>query len=198
MGLVSRYGYLAAVAFIAALCPPSAADISDTITIPMQLTKAARPGHINVTIDKSGKPNIIPAKDTQLTHQGVIKIDGETFNIYLPAAGSYSLKNTGTGEGQFENTSTLLSVDANRDGKFTDDEGWYANLPLRIGDRMFEVVRIAPDGSSITLKRSTKPLAGVITGRKVPPFSYTTAEGKPFTQDTYRGKAVLIDVWSVT
>jgi hypothetical protein len=183
---------------LSGMCPRPGADDSDTITIPMKPSKASRPGHISVTLDKKGIPSITPAKDTQLAHQGIIKVDGATFNIYLPAADSYSLKNAGTGEGQFENTSTLLSIDADGDGKFAADEGWYADLPLRIGDRMFEVVRMAPDGSSLTLKRSNKQLAGVIVGRKVPPFSYRTADGRSFTENSYRGKAVLIDVWSVT
>src|SRR5258706_10292530 len=91
------------------ICLPVCADEAETITITTKPSKASRPGHISATIDKSGKLNIVPAVDTPLTHQGVIKVDGETFRIYLPATANYSLKNTGPGEGQFENNSTLLS-----------------------------------------------------------------------------------------
>lgn len=190
-------GYLAVMLLPAVGLPAGAGD-GGTITIPMKPGKASRPGHISVTIGKDQKPVITPATDTSLTRQGEIKVDGETFRLYLPAAKAYSTRNTGTGDGQFENTSTLLSIDADHDGRLTEEEGWFVSLPVRVGDRMFEVARIAPDGSALTLKPSSAPLSGVIVGRRCPPFSYKTRDGKTFTQDTYRGKALLLDVWSVT
>ena len=73
-----------------------------------------------------------------------------------------------------------------------------ANLPIRLGDKMFDVAEIAADGSRITLKASKAPLSGVILGRKCPPFSFKTADGKIVSDETLSGKAVLLDIWSIT
>jgi hypothetical protein len=63
---------------------------------------------------------------------------------------------------------------------------------------MFDVVDLAADGSKILLRASRAPLGGVVMGRKCPPFSFTTANGKAVTPDTFAGKAFLLDIWSVT
>ena len=74
-----------------------------------------------------------------------------------------------------------------------------AVLPLKGAEaRAPKKPSVAPRGSAITLKPSSRPLGGVIVGRKVPPFSYKARDGKTITRETYRGKAVLLDVWSVT
>jgi len=138
-------------------------------------------------------------KPEKLVKKGSIRVSGKSFDLYLPESTEpYAVENKGESDSHHENSSTLLSIDGNGDGKLTGDEGWFASLPIRIADSMWEVVAIAADGSRIELKPSRKPLAGVVVGRKCPPFSFRTEEGKPVTLDSYRGKALLIDIWSVT
>jgi hypothetical protein len=157
-----------------------------------------RPARIDIKIDKKGNPSFNQKPDFQLVWKGSVTVDREAFDIYLPKADSYRLKNTANDDGDLYNTSTLISIDSNHDGRLTEDEGWFANLPIRIGDKMFEATRIAANGSTVDLKPSGKPLSGIVVGRKVPPFAYKTRDGQTVTQDTYKGKAVLLDVWSVT
>jgi hypothetical protein len=138
-----------------------------------------------------------PPKD-KLVKRGAVEVDGTKYNLYLPKAKAYSTVNAKKDDSDFENTSTLMSVDHNGDGLLSDEEGWFANLPLRLGDKMFDVSEIAEDGSRIVLKPSKSPLRGVIVGRSCPPFSFRTADGKEITRETLSGKAVVFDIWSIT
>src|SRR5262249_56319595 len=108
----------------------------------------------------------------KLVKRGTVQVDGQEYALYLPKADSYSTENTASSDSALENTSTLISVDHNGDSELTDDEGWFANLPLRLGDKMFNVTEIAGDGSRIVLQPSTSPLRGVIVGCTCPPFAF--------------------------
>jgi hypothetical protein len=186
---------------------------ASTITVAMEDCEATRPGTFTVAnLPKDLKPEEIQndpdgvrqkileaLKPQKLVKKGRLKVSGQSVDIYLPEPKEpYTAINKGTSDGHSDNTSTLISIDSNGDGKLTKDEGWFASLPVRIGDKMWEITSIAADGSRIELKPSGKPIAGVVVGRKCPPFSYRTEEGKQVTQDTAKGKALLLDIWSVT
>jgi hypothetical protein len=156
---------------------PKAQAKTELVTIPMKPARASRMSGLTVTTDREGRPQIHMPHPVPLPMRGEITVDGEQFSIYLPQLRSYPLRNHGTDDGRLSNTSTLLSIDGNRDGKLTEDEGWFANLPVRIGDRMFDVKRIAADGSAIDLAPSKSPLRGVVVGRRCPPFAYHAQDG---------------------
>jgi hypothetical protein len=137
-----------------------------------------------------------PPRD-RLVKRGAVDIQGEKFDLYLPATKPYSTRNQAK-NGSGEDTSTRFSIDLDHDGRLTEEESWYASGPIRIGDEMFEVLEIAQDGTRLVLKPSSAPLRGVIKGRRCPPFAFTTPDGDPVTLDRLRGKAFLLDVWSVT
>jgi hypothetical protein len=134
----------------------------------------------------------------ELVKRGTVEVGGQKYALYLPKAKSYSTKNTKKSDSGFENTSTLLYVDHNGDGRLTEDEGWFTNLPVRLGDKMFDVTEIAADGSRVVLRPSKAPLRGVIVGRKCPDFSFKTAGGKEVSRDRLAGKPFLLDIWSIT
>jgi hypothetical protein len=176
--------------------PPTPAR-ADVITVVMEDCKASRPGRVTTDTSTlrllfSGPPQ------EQLVKRGTVRVGGRKYTLYLPKAKSYSTRNTKPSDSGFENTSTLISVDQDRDGRLTDEEGWFANLPLRLGDRMFDVVEIAADGSRVVLKSSKSPLRGVIVGRSCPPFSFKTADGKEVSRESLAGKPFLLDIWSIT
>jgi hypothetical protein len=165
------------------------------ITVKMGDCQASRPGNLA----QVGLLRLLfsgPPKD-RLVKRGAVDVEGEKFDLYLPAAKSYSTRNQAEA-GSGDDTSTLISIDSDHDGQLTGEEGWYACRPIRIGDRMFEVQEIAQDGTQLVLKPSTALLRGVIKGRKCPPFAFTTPEGEPVTLDRLSGKAFLLDIWSVT
>lgn len=177
--------------------PAVASDQPDEMTIVMEACKASRPGKFTGdtglwTFIVSGTP-----KD-KLVKRGTVSIDGQDYTLYLPKAASYSTTNSGANDSDLENTSTVISVDQNADGKLTADESWFANLPLRLGERMFDVAEIAEDGSQMILRPSKSPLRGVIVGRTCPPFSFGTADGGDVSLEKMAGKAFLLDIWSVT
>ena len=63
---------------------------------------------------------------------------------------------------------------------------------------MFEIQEIAESGSRLVLKPSTAPLRGLIKARQCPPFKFATSDGKEISLGTLKGKAFLLDIWSVT
>jgi hypothetical protein len=125
-------------------------------------------------------------------------VGGVRQTIYIPKADHYATKNTGRDDQWLSNNSTRIFIDANTDGKLDEFEGWFTNLPIRIGDRNYRVERIADGAAQIELTPLSDPLTGLVVGRKVPPFRFKTADGQTVTQDTYKGKAFLLDIWSVT
>jgi hypothetical protein len=167
------------------------------ITVVMGDCKASRPGKITNAADALRMLIAGPPRD-ELVKRGTVRVDRQKYTLYLAKAKSYSTTNTGPSDCDFDNTSTLISVDQNGDGRLTGDDGWFANLPLRLGDKMFDVAEIAADGSRIVLKPSKSPLRGVIVGRTSPPFSFKTADGKEVNRDSLAGKAFLLDIWSIT
>jgi hypothetical protein len=168
-----------------------------TITVVMEDWKASRPGKITGAVSTLRLIFAGPPRD-ELVKRGTVQVDRQTYTLYLPKAGSYSTKNTGSSDCDFDNNSTLISVDQNGDGRLTENDGWFANLPLRLGDRMFDVAEIAADGSRIVLKPSRAPLRGVIVGRTCPPFAFKTADGKEVSRERLAGKPFLLDIWSIT
>jgi len=163
----------------------------------MEDCKASRPGKISKAVDALVMLIAGPPKD-ELVKRGTVQVDRQKCTLYLPKARSYSTKNTGPSDCDNDNTSTLISADQNGDGRLTENDGWFANLPLRLGDRMFDVADIAADGSRIVLKPSKARLRGLVVGRPCPPFSFKTADGKEINRDSLAGKPFLLDIWSVT
>jgi hypothetical protein len=177
--------------------PPALADKPVEMTIAMEDCKAKRPGKIT---SSTGLVSLLfsgPPKD-KLVKRGTVSVVGQDYTLYLPKADSYSTTNSGTDDSDSENTSTLISIDQNGDGKLTADESWFANLPVRLGNTMFELAKIASDGSQIILSPSKSPLRGVVLGRTCPPFSFNTADGEEVSLEKMAGKAFILDIWSFT
>jgi hypothetical protein len=174
-----------------------APEDSAAVTVVMKDCKATRPAKITNAAG-AFKMLIAGAPEDELVKRGTVQVDRRKYTLYLPRAKSYSTKNTGPSDCDNDNTSTLITVDQNGDGRMTENDGWFANLPLRLGDKMFDVAEIAGDGSRIVLKPSRSPLRGVIVGRACPPFSFKTADGKEVTRDSLAGKPFLLDIWSTT
>ena len=168
-----------------------------SITVVMEDCKASRPGKITNAASAFRMLISGPPRD-ELVKRGTVEVDRRKYTLYLARAKSYSTKNTGPSHSDNDNTSTLISVDQNGDGMLTENDGWFANLPLRLGDWMFDVAEIAADGNRIVLKPSMSSLRGVVVGRTCPPFSLKTAEGKEVSRESLAGKPYLLDVWSIT
>jgi hypothetical protein len=166
------------------------------LIIRMENCKATRPGRISS--DTSTLSLLLGLAKEELAKRGTVELDGHKYTLYLPKSKPYSIKNSKADDSEFENTSTLISIDQKGNGKLTKEDGWFANLPLRLGDKMFDVAEIAGDGSRIVLRPSKSPLRGVIVGRRCPEFSFQTAEGQEISRQSLAGKPFLLDIWSIT
>jgi hypothetical protein len=87
-------------------------------------------------------------------------------------------------------------VDQDHDGKLAVDESYFAELPLRIGDTMFDVVDIASDGATLTLRRRDGPLQGAVRGRKAAAFEWTATDGRKLNNASYENRVLVIDCWA--
>jgi hypothetical protein len=181
-----------------------APDQVTTIVVKMEDSKASRRGKLQLTEEDLKDTQKLSARllkgwpEEELFKRGVLEVDGHKYYLYLPKAKSYSVKNTKSSDADFDNTSTLISVDQKGDGHITDVDGWFANLPLRLGDKMYDVAEIAADASQIVLKPSKSPLRGVIIGRTCPPFSFKTADRKVVSLESLAGRPFILDIWSIT
>ena len=133
-----------------------------------------------------------------LVLEGSVDVGGETFKIYLPKdRAPYSIAPRPRRQALIPTfTSTYLAVDQNHDGKLSSWESYFAEFPLRIGDTMFEVTAIAPDGRWLTLMPHDGPLSGAVVGRQAPDLQLETVDGKAVTISGFKGKTLLIDCWS--
>jgi hypothetical protein len=133
-----------------------------------------------------------------LAHKGSLQVGGETFDLYLPKEkGGWSHLPRPERKGMLVTlTSTWLSVDQDHDGKIAIDESYFAELPLRIGDTMFDVVGIAADGSSVTLRRREGPLAGAVRDRKAAAFEWNATDGRKLSNASYENRVLVIDCWA--
>jgi hypothetical protein len=197
--LTGVVGVAALVAWTALRDPQSREQVAADGTRIVPLAKSDVTRRAPITADVSVAKLLVQGLPVEhLTHGGVLAVDGRADAIYLPDAKEYSIVNRGTREDEFGNTSTLLAIDADGDGTIDESESWYADLPVRIGDRVFDVTAIAPDGSSISLKPAAGPLRGVIVGRTLPPFEWKLADGTTISDRSLRGKPLVLDIWSVT
>lgn len=183
---------LSALAACGAAASPPETPAPETLSVEMKPCEASRPRRAKGLLD------LIGTHREKLSFKGEISVEGKAVSLYLPPSKAYSVKNEGGSSADMENTSTLASIDADGDGRLSDDESWYASLPVRLGDRMYEITEIAADGSRIALRPSEAPLRGAVIGRRCPPFSYVAADGRKVSLEGFRGKALLLDVWSVT
>jgi hypothetical protein len=162
----------------------------------MEDCRASRPGKFTADTSPANLLKGRPRED--LVKRGTVRVGEQTYTLYLPRAKAYTTRNAKPNDSGFHNTSTLISVDQGGGGQLKDEDGWFANLPLRLGDRMYDVAEIAADGSRIVLKASKAPLRGAVVGRRCPPFAFKTAEGKEVSFESLRGRAFLLDIWSIT
>lgn len=151
---------------------------------------------MQVNFDSAGKPQFIEPHPIKLV-KGVVRVDDNTTaDIYIPARGPYS---TTTKENHsLSNTSTLIYSDSNGDGQMDRTERWWSSLPIRLGDKMFEVKKFDPGSTWLLLAQSSKPLSGLVMNKPCIPFNFTMSDGKPITLNDYKGKTLLLDVWSMT
>jgi hypothetical protein len=178
------------------LSPAPAPKGLDDLMVQLRKSDQARRGELVIKFDKDGRPEIPDIKPVNL-NEGTVEANGQKVAIYLPSQGPYRLENTG-GENKYENNATVLSIDNDGDRQLPDHEKWSVDQPVRIGDSMFAVKEIAPDGGWLRLARSTEALEGAVVGRPSPDFTYKVAGGQRVSLKDYRGKWLILDVWSMT
>lgn len=144
-------------------------------------------------------PQFYVKSSRTLARKGTVDVGGEAFDIYLPREKSYSHRPRPEQKSLMVTmTSTYLSVDQDHDGTIGAFESYLAESTLRLGDTKFEVVDLAMDGSSLTIRRTDGPLTGAILGRKAAAFAWRGIDGRALTRDDHAGRVLVIDCWAPT
>lgn len=173
-------------ALLAAGLPGTPRTQADPIVVAMAPCDATRP--VQQFYVKSSRA---------LVRKGTVQVGEESFDIYLPKEKACSHRPRPEQKGLLvARTSTYLAVDQDHDGKIGPLESYFADSPLRLGDTMFDIVDLAADGSSLTIRRSEGPLTGAVLGRKAAAFEWTTADDHKVTRDSLAGRVVVIDCWA--
>ena len=128
----------------AALGPARLARAEGPAAVTVRMESCKVSGPVRVTSDTSLlRVLFVGPPREELVKRGTVEVDGQKYTLYLPKAKSYAIKNTKPSDSGMANTSTVVYVDQKGDGRLTDTDGWFANLPLRLGDTMFDIVEIA-------------------------------------------------------
>lgn len=172
--------------------PVPVVEDSDVV-VKLEKSNVSREGSRKFTIDKLGMPHIDLRREK--LSKGVLKVGAEEAEIYIPQNGPYPLT---TDEKEYGNTSMRISVDFDKNGELPDHESWVSSNPVRIGDQMFKVKTVDPGGTWIVLQKALVPLSGLVIGRRCPDFEFWTTDGKKVTLADYKGKFLLLDIWSMT
>ncbi len=175
----------------APLALPAAAP--GEIVVKLQPSKLKRVGSTRFTSGWFGIPNFEEREEKLV--RGEMKVDGEKVVFYIPEDGPYELT---TKEDEFSNTSMRVSVDANNDDELPDTEAWFSSTPIRVANSMLNVRKVDPAGTWITFAKADVPLAGLVVGKPCPDFEFSTMDGKKVKLADYKGKSLLLDVWSMT
>jgi len=166
---------------------------SNEVVVKLSQTSAIRTGRPHVSW--AGNVPIYEEPEAEKLVRGDLKVGSQTVSFFVPF-GPYILRHSS--HASIAKSSTIITVDQNGNGAADKGEDWYAGAPIRLGDAMFEVQSIDPASTWILLRKSTVPLAGAIVGKKCPDFSFTTTDGKQVQLSSYKGKYLLLDVWSMT
>ncbi len=132
---------------------------------------------------------------------GELKLGKKTYPVVL-------LDETGTGTYETDaERKTALLIDRDGNGKYdTRFERFDLNKPFNLGGMVYEVDKLAADGSRIALKKSAKtakevaevPIpADLSAGKMALAFSRPVISGKTikFPED-FKGKVVMLDFWA--
>jgi len=125
--------------------------------------------------------------------EGLIEIDDKLYPIAL------SLIHT-TSDAIYNNLNDLLfGIDIDRDNKINVCDDFYeifrADAPFYVGDKVYEIKSVSPDGRKLVLGESNREAVRrpvLRRGHPSPDFQTTTLEGKPFSLSNLKGKIVML------
>src|SRR5262245_15110437 len=146
IGWAARLGPLPVTVFLPALAfgGNPADKASPVITITRTDCPVSQPGTKTKEITRLLLATSTFAKEGMARH-GPLRVAGRTYAVDLPRARSYSLRNAAATDLRLLNTSGVIYIDQNGDGRPTPDEAWNANRPIWVADQMVDVVDLAAD-----------------------------------------------------
>lgn len=172
---------------------PMPVAASGEMVVKLERTGVMRDGSNRITFGWFNEPHFDNRREK--LSKGVLKVGAEEAEIYIPQNGPYPLT---TDDKEYGNSSMRVSVDFDKNGELPQHETWFSSHPVRIGDQMFKVKSVDPGGTWMVFSKSNVPLSGLVIGRKCPDFELWTTQGMKVTLADYKGKFLLLDVWSMT
>ncbi len=108
------------------------------------------------------------------------------------------------GNGLFNDSTDILLIDINQDGKldgsFGSAENYMMTELFNINSVTYQVVSVSPSGDFIEFKKSDKsvsPKTSLKVNDPAPNFSVTDIYNNDISLDDFRGKILLFDFWAI-
>lgn len=141
--------------------------------------------------------NMASIKPTVPLLEGTCVVDGRAYKVYKPKGWTFDLDKPAN----FDNVAITqetggIYVDYNGDGDLSTTERWFPFKPIRFGSVMLKVDSMSE--KQIVFSEVEGPPRGMIEGFSAPDFEYIDADGNLQTLEKYRGKYLLLDVFSIT
>lgn len=180
--------------------PVGTKSVLATADIPLQLTDTTTV--VVVSLEMILNPRRSMALFSLIDFRvGSIQLGGQTYRVGLTR---------GPGDAAFlDRRGINVFIDLDGDGQFTMQTGvdsagvffitesFAATEPFVVGDVVYEVGHITPDGMELVLQPSAKSEALAI-GMTMPDFTVETLDGEPMRLSDFRGRLVVINWWSIT
>lgn len=161
----------------------------------LALSAAEKP--IRVTFSQAADVKVFAIFADKSYRSGQLRAGGVSYDLYLPIRNQYSTVNTSE-DVLYRYDCTPVVVDSDHNRELGQSEYWLTCWPIRLGNEMFAVKQIDSKGKWVDFVKLDAPLTGLSIGGPTPEFSFTTTEGNTVSNETYQGKYLLLDVWSMT
>ncbi|MCR4403948.1 MAG: peroxiredoxin family protein [Candidatus Acetothermia bacterium] len=126
--------------------------------------------------------------------RGLIELEGRLYPIAISDLSS---------DGLYDDLDeAAIAIDTDGDGElqlFPDSYEIYGpNQPLQVGERLYRIKSVPPDGRRIEVEQVgiAPPPAILAPGQKAPDFEATTFEGQSVKLSDYHGKVVVLVFWN--
>ncbi|MGQ9733974.1 MAG: redoxin domain-containing protein [Candidatus Bipolaricaulia bacterium] len=126
--------------------------------------------------------------------QGLIELEGKLYPIAVSDLSS---------DGLYDDLDKLvIAIDTDGDGElqlFPDSYEIYGpNQPLQVGERLYKIKSVSPDGRRIEVEQIgiAPPPPILAPGQRAPDFESKTLEGEEIKLSDFRGKVVVLIFWN--
>ncbi len=140
--------------------------------------------------------NVKDYKPTIPMDEGELTVDGKTYKLYMAPKWNYDVAKKRDWNAVIGENALGIFVDYDDDGDLSVSERWLPHTPIRFGSKMLKATSIA--NGEVKFVPVDGPAMGGVEGQAAPDFDWTDMDGKAHRLQDYRGKYLILDMFSIT